>query len=101
MKPLEFFRLLDGDKKLSLTNIAVFVILVKICFMTNFDLSGAAALLTALGAYNFKRYFTRKSAPIAAAGGASELDLAEIRNDVNKIKLAMGFGHGKADSSSN
>lgn len=87
-KFLNFFRLIDEHGLLSLTNVAVFIILVKLCLEPTIDLAGAAALLTVLGGYHFKSWHNaRKPKP-------SDLDkdqLAVLQAEVSKIKLVVGM----------
>lgn len=86
---LSFFRLIDENRQLSLTNIAVIIVLVKLALMKNIDLNSVSVLLTTLGAYNFKRYLgnSKKDSPIAAPGK----EVSVLMDEINKIKLKMGF----------
>jgi hypothetical protein len=96
---LVFFRLVNGDGCISLSNIAVIVILAKMSTMPGIDLSSAAALLTALAAYNFKRYTVAKAKKVVSSAPDFAGDLADIRSELNKIKLAVGFNSGQSRSS--
>ncbi len=52
MKPLKFLRLVDEhDGNVSLTNLALLVVLVKIAISTNVSLVDAGALFTVLLSY--------------------------------------------------
>lgn len=57
---LKFFRLIDKDKNLSLTNISLWISLIHLAYakdvVTPIDLG---ALLGALASYQTKRYITR------------------------------------------
>lgn len=57
---LAFFRLLDAEGQLSLTNIAFMVILGKIATAPTLDWASLAALLVAIGNYSFTRYTKAK-----------------------------------------
>ena len=95
---LVFFRLVNGDGCISLSNIAVIVILAKMSTMPGVDLSAAAALLTALAAYNFKRYTVAKVKKVVASAPDLSGDLAEIKSELNKLKLVAGFNSGQRSS---
>lgn len=59
MKVLRFLRLVDDDGVLSLTNIAVMVILVKMAGVQVHSLTDITALITVLLSYQGKRYLTK------------------------------------------
>lgn len=59
IKTLAFFRLLDENAQLSLTNIAVIIVLVHMAFTPNLNLLEVSTLLGVIGAYQFKRYIQR------------------------------------------
>jgi hypothetical protein len=56
---LAFFRLLDENKQISLTNLAVIIVLIKMWDLKELDLTAASTLLGVIGAYQFKRYIQR------------------------------------------
>lgn len=56
MRALVFIRLVNGDNNVSISNIAVICMLVKMMLQPAFDLASAAALLTVMGNYSYKRY---------------------------------------------
>ena len=59
IKGLAFLRLLDENAQLSLTNIAVIIVLFHMAFAPTLSLTEASTLLGVLGAYQFKRYVQR------------------------------------------
>ncbi len=56
MKMLTKFQLLSADGNLSITNLALFVLIGKIAFMSVLDWTVLIAFLLALVNYNAKRY---------------------------------------------
>lgn len=55
LRSLIFIRLVNGDNNLSLSNISVMIILIKLALATQLDFAQVAALLTVIGGYNWKR----------------------------------------------
>lgn len=58
---LLFFNLVDRKRNLSITNIGVYVLLVKIGMAKTLDWPTASALLITMLSYSHKRYETNKS----------------------------------------
>lgn len=83
LKVAGFFRVLDENAQLSITNLAVLAVVVKMILAPALDLSAAAALLTVLASYRMKSYHAR--------GNQAADDLKNIRSDLNKVKLKLGF----------
>jgi len=82
MKPLHFLNLMDGQK-LSLTNITLVIIMVKIA-VSPFDYAGAAVLLPILASYIHKRHITSKQASSQLEDFQSQLD--SISQQVLKVE---------------
>lgn len=59
IKVLAWFRLLDENAQLSITNIAAMVIVVKVALAPSIDAGLVTALLGGISAYSFKRYIQR------------------------------------------
>ena len=57
LKVLTFFRVVESEV-LSLTNIAMMVILWRVCMIKNLDLPHGIALLTCLMSYQGKRFIS-------------------------------------------
>jgi hypothetical protein len=85
MATLNFFRLIDEHGTLSLTNIAVIIVLGKVVVSEAVDLEGMAALIAAISAYNFKRWVMVKKEPVA------EDKLKAIEEKINRIAFAAGL----------
>lgn len=82
---LTFFRLVDEQKQLSISNIAVMLLLGKIMLDPTLNLSGVAAILTALSAYNYKRY-------LSSVKPNTQLDkLEELDEKVSRIEFKVGM----------
>lgn len=87
-----FVRLLDENKQLSLTNVAVIIVLCKIAFEPSLDYTAVAALLGVISSYSFKRYIQRKhkkDSSIVSTKGNVELE--KLRSDLNKVMLKQGL----------
>ena len=87
---VNFLRLIDENGLLSLTNVSVIVILVKICILKELDLSSASLLLTAIGSYHFKRYLATKKPK-----DLPQDQLDDLKSQLNSIKLKMGINEGR------
>ena len=89
LKALAFLRIIEGEGSLSLSNVAVIIVVVKMALSHSLDLSSAAALLTVLSGYNFKRYINSKK--VIAPAKLPEDEVAGLKAEINKLKLRMGF----------
>lgn len=56
LRVLQFFNLLDNDKNLSISNVAVIVCVTKIAIAPEFSITEVGALLVSLLNYAHKRY---------------------------------------------
>lgn len=56
LRTLVFVRIVNGDNNLSISNLAVMLMLAKMMLQPSIDLASAAALLTVIGGYNFKKW---------------------------------------------
>lgn len=90
IKFANFCRLLDENGLLSLTNIAVILILIKIALSKSCDIGSMAMLLTALSGYNLKRYMKTKEPK-----RLPEDDINDIKSQLNSIKMKMGLNEGR------
>lgn len=91
-KFLDFFRFLDENGTLSLSNIAVMVILVKLAIAPVLDFTEVAALLGVLSTYSFKRYTQRKAA-IRDEKLAKDLEAWQhkVQSQVDRVTMAVGI----------
>lgn len=76
-KLLNGLSLLDNNKqKLSLTNIALWLCLIKIAMATNVSFAELTALLLALANYSYKRHITNSTEQLEA-NNSKEVQLAQ------------------------
>ena len=97
LAPLKFFNLLDRGNKLSITNTAVVVIVVKMA-LAPFDWATAAALLVSLLNYMDKRRTSAKAEAIATLPAidneeitAMKTKLEEVESKVSSIAIQAGL----------
>lgn len=88
LRALNWLRLLDEQGLLSLTNIAVWVIVAKLAMSTQVNFAEVAGLLTVLGGYHLKSYTKSR---LNASSDASASAFKSLQNEVDKLKLAVGF----------
>lgn len=88
---LKFLRLSDQEGDLSLTNISVMVLLVKIALVPDFSINEAALFLTALGGYNLKKYFKQTEPKAIVQPTTSDVRLQKIEDALTKLQVKSGF----------
>ena len=100
---LAFLRLVDlEDGRLSLTNIALIVLLGKLCLLKTVDLPDLAAFFLALLAYSYKKHLVsqkntaeEESPPGFDAQGALSALTSKVKDlevFVSTVKLGGGLG---------
>lgn len=67
MKILKFFNLLDAAGNLSISNIAVLIVLAKLTMAPTVSITEAGMLLITLGNYAVKRHYAKGSTGVARA----------------------------------
>jgi hypothetical protein len=88
IKSAAFLRLLDEHGQLSLTNLAVGIVLVKIATAVELDFTAISALLTVLGTYTFKRYNYQKHEEKATkTDDDTEKRIKALEEKIEEIKL--------------
>lgn len=84
-KILSFFNVLDGTgKRLSITNVLIYVITIKLFLVATLDLSSAAALVTVVLNYGHRRYCDNNRSD----GGDSDVshgDMQQIRHNIQDM----------------
>jgi hypothetical protein len=88
LKILNFLRIVDENALLSLTNIAVIVVLVKLAIAQDLDFEAVAALLAVLSGYGYKRFVNKDKKPQATV---DEGKIAELEDKLNRVSFAVGF----------
>lgn len=92
LQALNWIRLIDENGLLSLTNVAVVVVVVKVALSEVLDLTAAAMLLTTLSAYNFKRWSGSKNKALVNDITAEALErLLALEADMTRLKVANGI----------
>lgn len=89
---LRFFSLVDRDGNLSISNVAVIVIVARIA-IAPFDWATAAALLVSLLNYSHKRYesnkFEANQEPVSAEPSNLQLEIDQLKSNYESVhKLA-------------
>lgn len=94
-KILSFFNIVDRNGRLSLTNLALIIVLVKIIF-SPFDFSGAAILLPVLASYMQKRYENNKIESTKIRYESEERTnveyaISQIKSDISDLIISNNF----------
>jgi len=88
IKAAAFLRLLDEHGQLSLTNLAVGIVLVKLANAVELDFTAIAALLTVLGTYTFKRYnYQKADKDVHTKDTKIEERILALEEKIEEIKL--------------
>lgn len=85
-----FMSLLDAQGKLSITNVAVIVCLLKLAFAPAASITEAGTLLVALANYAHKRYTNAIPEP-AEADPELQKQLNEMQSTVSNLALKAGL----------
>lgn len=92
LRTLNFLKLIDENASLSLSNVAMMVVLVKLALAPTVSLAEAAILLPVIGNYAFKGYHLRRSTPkVVVAPNLDAVKLETLTSEVEKLKLAFGM----------
>ena len=93
MKVVNFLRLIDAEAKLSITNVAVYVVLVKVAIAPEFTLMDAGALFVTLLNYSGKKIINKIKEPETKQepGSAVEERINKLQDKVNSIAVAVGI----------
>jgi len=92
-KVSDFFRLIDDQGKLSITNVAVYVVLVKIAMVSEIDLMDAGILFVALLNYSGKKVLNKIKEPVDMEDPTALVEerISKLQDKVNSIAMAMGI----------
>lgn len=91
---LQFARILDNNQQLSITNVAVLVVLVKVAVTTEFTVGLSLAVLFVLLGYAGKKLlakFPEKQDPTQEQLRQIENELAQLRDKVGAVALRSGL----------
>lgn len=91
-KFLGFLRLLDENAQLSITNIAVIIVMTKVAMTPLLNFAQVATLLGVISTYSFKRFVQRKAPKKEKVSIVEKLmeDLTLVKGDIDKIKIGIG-----------
>lgn len=94
-KSLKFLRLTDENQVLSLTQIAFWVLIIKIALSVSPTLPEIAALLTVILNYSYKRYTLSKKEETSSEQdskiNALEEMVKELKDKVGKVSASLGM----------
>jgi len=92
-KAADFFRLIDETNKVSITNVAVWVVLVKIATTQDFNLVDAGALFVSLLNYSGKKLMRKIKDPSEKKEDVSKYEekLKELQDKVNSVMVTSGI----------
>lgn len=95
-KVLSFFNLLDAEGNLSITNLAVIVVLVKLAISPSASLTEAGTLLIALANYAHKRAVNKNSQVLEVDPLKPQVDeiskkLEDMSSQVSALALSSGL----------
>lgn len=94
-----FTRLIDEQNQLSITNIAVLVVLFKVGTAQEVDIHDAGLILIALLNYGYKRYMTTKELKEKQAAGTEKSEIMKkfedefkgLKDKVSSLQVAVGL----------
>ena len=90
-RALDWLNITDISGRLSISNVVVYAILTKIAINPHISLADGAIFGLALLNYAYKRYVVSKEPKMMEVTAEAEREIALLRDDVNKIKLARGL----------
>lgn len=92
-KVADFLRLIDENDKLSLTNLCLYVVLVKISLTADFNLVDAGALFITLLNYSGKKLINKIKEKKEENLPLQEVHekLRELQDKVNAVSVSLGI----------
>jgi len=95
LRILRFLRLTDEQDNLSLTNIAVMLIIVKLALLQEYGLQDLGVLLVALLTYTAKKVISDKKKIKENVSNAildkMDTDIKELKDKVSSVAMATGL----------
>lgn len=88
-KYLSFFNLLDRTGNLSITNLAVLIITIKLTTLQQFTLAETSAFLVAMLGYAHKRHVSSKQSHLEASDKLSEFvgEIDKLKSQISSLQL--------------
>ena len=97
-KVLKFLNLIDQQGRLSITNVAVIILLAKIAIAPSIDWAVISGLLVTMINYSHKRYESNKVIPANVDSDVLKQTIEEVRkvaeeakDKASKAAIAVGF----------
>lgn len=98
-KVANFLQLLDSNQKLSVTNLAVYIVLFKIATAQDFNLVDAGALFVALLNYSGKKvinhFSKKKEDAVSDEMNDLKLKLRDLQDKIGSVAAAAGINSNK------
>ena len=92
LNSLKFLNLIDPKGKLSITNIAVIIMVVKLAFLSSFSLPEVSAFLVTMLAYGHKRFVNNTLEQNETKEVAKVVkELEDLKSKVSAIDLKTGL----------
>lgn len=89
---LNFLNVLDSEGKLSITNLAVIIVLVKLVIAPTASITEAGALLVALANYAHKRFTNNNSIPEPSnINDEITNQIRQLDDKISTVSLAAGL----------
>lgn len=84
---LSFLNLLDNEGNLSITNVAVYVALIKMILIPGGTLEDAGILFTTLASYGYKKHLINQSTESVVKNDNSlAVELERLKTELDKVK---------------
>lgn len=94
-KLLDFLRITDDDRRLSLTHLVIFVSIYKVLEAPIFTISEVTALLVAMLSYSYKRHINKNKVALSDENKTAiqkiELKVNQLADKQGAVATAMGF----------
>ena len=91
MKVLNFLRLTDEQGRISLSNLAIYLMLGKVLVTPQLALPDVGAFLAALASYQMKRFMNNERPDEAADMQALKEQLGKLQSSVVAVQMANGM----------
>lgn len=90
IKSLSFLRVIDSNKQLSITNIAVIAVLIKLILAPALSITAAGTLLVTLISYSHKRHTLSKQTPESPVVQLEE-EVKQMKSKLTALELKQGI----------
>ena len=93
MKILQYLNLLDSEGRLSITNLSVIVVLIKLAIISNPSIAETGALFATLLSYAHKRHVNANSTEETEASTTEAINktLSELEARVSSLDVKVGL----------